>query len=62
MTYEKPKGLVREATMRKLLDNAEDVWWIPKTKDLAFWNGNNLFVARKKNVKYWNIFQVMGDG
>lgn len=60
MTIEKLKGIIREKTLKQLLDSAEDAWWIPKTEDLAFWNGKNLFVVRRKSVKYWNIFQVFG--
>jgi len=62
MTYEKLKGIVKEAALRKLLDKAEEMWWIPKTNDCTFWNGKSLFVVRRKSVKYWNIFQVMGNG
>lgn len=60
MTTEKLKGMVKEQTLRKLLDDAEDTWWIPKTDGLAFWNGKNLFIVRRKNVKYWGVFQVFG--
>jgi hypothetical protein len=60
MTQEKLKGIVKIVTLQKILDAAVETDRNAETKEITYWNGKHLFVARRKNVGYWNIFQVKG--
>ena len=57
---EKLKGFVKIERLQNILHDAPDVERDPKTGDIHYWTGKNLFVARRKNVKYWEVFHVKG--
>lgn len=60
MVYRKLKGTVKNVTLRKILDESQEISRDLKSKEIPFWNGKNLFVAERKNVKYWNIYHIQG--
>jgi len=57
---EKFKGHVLVETLMNILHEAPDVERDPKTGDIHYWTGKSLFVARRRSVRYWNIFQIHG--
>lgn len=62
MTQEKFKGIISYEKLRNILSRSEEINRDDETGDIEYWNGKHLFVARKKNTRYWNIFQIIGVG
>jgi hypothetical protein len=60
MVYEKFKGIVLEETLRRILAAAENVGRDEETGDIFYWNGKRNFIARRKSVLKWNIFNLIG--
>ena len=54
------KGTVLEKTLSRLL---ADIEWEDKDYNaggITYWNGRHTFLAKKKSVRYWDIFLVRG--
>jgi hypothetical protein len=60
MTTEKLKGIVRDRTLQKILDDKDTSGQKYVGGDLRYDTIKSTFIARRKNGKYWNIFQVFG--
>jgi hypothetical protein len=61
MTQEKLKGFVREETLRDVLSrSAQEVGYDRKTKEIKYWTGAKMFIARRVSVRYHAIYHVKG--
>ena len=68
----KYKGIVRERTMNKILNHPKDffsdsitdivrVIYLPGNCGVFYQTTKSNFVAVRKNVKYWSVWQIFGD-
>ena len=61
MQYEKLKGILRDHTLARLLrEEATRIINDPRLNQIFFFTRKSLFVARRKDVKYWWLLQIHG--
>jgi hypothetical protein len=55
----KLKGTVLVETLQKILHRANDSG-LRDDGSIWYWTGKNSFIAKRKSVRYWDIFIVQG--
>jgi len=57
---EKFKGIVKNRTLDNIIHklSPEDIFYSPNA--VEYFTDKNHFVAKKRNVKYWEVFMIKG--
>ena len=67
--YKKLKGIVKQKTLMRILhgdlaisnQNAVEVSYLTKEDKVFYATRVSRFFAERKNVRYWSVYQIMGE-
>jgi hypothetical protein len=57
----KLKGIVLEETFRRIINNSVKNTIDVATGGIRYWTEKSRFLAKKRGVMYWEIYQIRGE-